>query len=279
MEVKVAEHAGYCYGVERAFKMIQKVSETFPGKICTLGPIIHNPQAVEALKKERGVSPVPDVSSVSEGALVIRTHGVPPEVIREAERKGLKVVDATCPFVATVQQVAKRLVEEGYYLIIEGERDHPEVVGILGYAGGKAKIVERPEDVERLEMLPNRVGVVVQTTQEVENLQRIALALVPRCKELRVYNTICSATKQRQAAARRLAEEVDLMLVVGGRNSGNTRRLFSVCAETGTRSLHIETAEEIDPSWFEGIHSVGVTAGASTPDFIVEEVVARLETL
>lgn len=278
MTITIADHSGYCYGVQRAFKLIAEAADRGEGNLYTLGPIIHNPQAVERLKEEKAVVPVSDLAEIPEGTVIIRTHGVPPEIIERAEAKGLDVVDCTCPFVEIVQRKAKALVGEGYGLFIVGEKSHPEVVGILGHADGCARIVEEAEEVQELSEIPDRIGVVVQTTQEVERLQRVISELLPKCRELKVHNTICRATEQRQSSARELAEEVDLMLVVGGRNSGNTRRLFSVCRDTSTPCFHIETAAEIDPAWLEGTHRVGITAGASTPDFIIEEVVRALES-
>ena len=279
MTITIADHAGYCYGVERAFKLVTEAADRGEEDLHTLGPIIHNPQAVDRLKEEKGVIPVTDLEEVPSGTVVIRSHGVPPEIIARAKEKGLQVVDCTCPFVKTVQRKANGLVKEGYRLFIVGERSHPEVVGILGHAGGDAMVIEDAEEVPDLPKASDRVGVVVQTTQEIERLQRIISALLPKCRELRVYNTICQATEQRQYAARELAGRVDLMLVVGGRNSGNTRRLLSVCQDANARCFHIETASEIEPGWLEGVEHVGLTAGASTPDFVIQEVLARLDAL
>jgi len=279
MTITIADHAGYCYGVERAFKLVVEAADKGAGNLYTLGPIIHNPQAVDRLKEEKGVVPVLDLEEIPEGTVVIRSHGVPPEVIERAKAKGLGVVDCTCPFVKTVQRKAYELVNEGYRLFIVGERSHPEVIGILGHADGDAHVVEDAEDVLALPEVPDRIGVVVQTTQEIERFQRVVSELLPRCRELKVHNTICRATEQRQSAARGLAGRVDLMLVVGGRNSGNTRRLLSVCRNTSARCFHIETAMEIEPGWLEGVEHVGITAGASTPDFIIQEVLRKLDAL
>jgi len=277
VKVIVAEYAGYCYGVERAFNIVEGEAKNSRDPITTLGPLIHNRQAIEALEKDFGVRSADSLEEVPGGKIVIRTHGVPPEVVEEASRRGLEVVDATCPFVRSAQKLARKLVEEGYNLVLLGERNHPEVIGVTAHAGGKAIVVEKPEDIDRYLPL-NRVGIVVQTTQQLDKLQELISRILPHCKDLKVQNTICYATTDRQSAARELARKLDTMVVVGGRHSGNTRRLVEVCKEQGARVFHVETAEELDPEDFRGKEVVGVTAGASTPDFIIREVVKRLES-
>ncbi|MCE5190492.1 MAG: 4-hydroxy-3-methylbut-2-enyl diphosphate reductase [Actinomycetia bacterium] len=276
MKVIVAEHAGICYGVERALRLAGEAADA-GGPVHTLGPLIHNPQAVQALR-DRGVAVASDVAEVPSGTLVIRSHGVDPAVIERADEAGLAVVDATCPFVSTAQRDAADLAAEGYTVVIVGDAEHPEVEGILAHAGGSALIVQRASDLP--ERLPcKRVGVVVQTTQSPSRLQEVVSALLGRVNELRVFNTICSATAHRQKAADELARTVDVMVVVGGRNSGNTTRLAEICRAVNPRVHHVETAEELDPAWFEGAHVVGVTAGASTPDEQIAGVIAAIEAL
>ena len=279
MKIEVTANAGYCYGVKRAFDIVSEVPRDARGEICTLGPIIHNPQAVEKLRKEHGVKPVDSLDRIcDEGTLVVRSHGLPPQVLEEARRRGLAIVDATCPHVAAAQDRARELVDDGYTLIIVGERNHPEVVGILAHAGGYGTVVEEPEELEGIGHL-KRAGLVVQTTQEVEKLREVAARLSTQCQELKIFNTICSATSDRQAAAGELAARADVMIVVGGKNSGNTRRLAHVCEREGKPAYHVESAVEIDSRWLAGADLVGVTAGASTPDFVLQEVVERLKEL
>jgi len=277
MKIEIAVHAGYCYGVKRAFDIVNEVPQD-TGGIYTLGPIIHNPQAVEKLSKRRGVRPVKSLDQIKGGTLVVRSHGLPPQILDEARRRGLTIVDATCSHVSAAQERARELVDEGYSLIILGETNHPEVVGILAHANAEGSVVEEPSDLDGLGRL-KRVGLVVQTTQEKEKLAEVAARLSTMCKELKIYNTICSATRDRQAAARELAGRADVMVVVGGKNSGNTRRLAHVCEAQGKATYHIEYASEIDPAWLEGAVLVGVTAGASTPGFVLRDVVSRLESL
>jgi len=276
VRVVIAQHAGICYGVERALKLAGEAADR-GGAVHTLGPLIHNPQAVQALK-DRGVFVASDVDEVSGGTLVIRSHGVDPAVIVAADEAGLEVIDATCPFVSTAQRHAADLTHEGYSVIIVGEAEHPEVEGILAHAGGVALIVQRASDLP--ERLPSkRVGVVVQTTQSASRLEEVVSALLSRVSELRVFNTICSATTKRQKAADELARTVDVMVVVGGRNSGNTTRLAEICRAVNARVHHVETSDELDSAWFTGAEVVGVTAGASTPDEQIRGVIDAIEAL
>ncbi len=276
MRVVIAQHAGICYGVERALKLAGEAADG-GGSVHTLGPLIHNPQAVQALK-DRGVFVASGVDEVAEGTLVIRSHGVDPAVIVAAGEAGLEVIDATCPFVSTAQRHAADLTQEGYSVVIVGEAEHPEVEGILAHAGGSALIVQHASDLP--ERLPSkRVGVVVQTTQSASRLEEVVSALLGRVSELRVFNTICSATTKRQIAADELARTADVMIVVGGRNSGNTTRLAEICRAVNVRVHHVETADELDSAWFAGAEVVGVTAGASTPDEQIRGVIDAIEAL
>jgi 4-hydroxy-3-methylbut-2-enyl diphosphate reductase len=275
MRVVVARHAGVCYGVERALKLANETA-ALGGPVASLGPLIHNPQAVAALE-EKGIGVASALDEVPTGSLIVRTHGVDPAVIADAESRGLTVVDATCPFVRAAHTCAADLLEGGYTIVIVGEADHPEVEGILAHAGGSAHIVQRAADLPV--RLGRRVGVVVQTTQPPALLQEVVTALLPRTAELRVCNTICSATAQRQTAAAELADEVDVIVVVGGHNSGNTTRLAEICAARNPRTHHVETADELEKVWFEGASVVGVTAGASTPDVQIRGVIDAIEAL
>ena len=276
-EVKLANHAGYCYGVERALKMAAEAVKAHPKPIYTLGPIIHNPQVVKSFIRD-GVTPVDDISEVDEGTMIIRTHGVDPFITKMAKKRGLKVIDATCPFVAKAQKRAGELVREGYRVVIIGERDHPEVVGILAHAGGQALVVESVEDLREARRA-KKIGIVVQTTQSLKKLREVLAAVSATASEVKVFNTICNATIHRQDAARELAKKADVMVVVGGKNSANTSRLVQICRETGTITYHLETAAELDPGWFAHAKVVGVTAGASTPERLLKEVAADIELI
>lgn len=276
MDIEIAKYSGYCYGVERAFKMVKIASSKKNGSIFTLGPIIHNKQAVERLMKDQGVGLVETLEEADHGTVVIRTHGVPPQIIDRAIGKGLEVVDATCPFVKKAQSYAKKLVKNGYELVIIGEKDHPEVIGIQAHAGGSAAIIESEDEARSVSRDPEKLGIVIQTTQEAEKVSRIIGLLSMKAKNIKIFNTICDATYYRQSAARELAKRVDMMLVIGGKHSGNTRRLYDICRKTGAMTHHIETAREVKKSWFHNVERLGITAGASTPDFILREVIQKI---
>lgn len=298
MEVIRAKRAGACYGVQRALDMADEVIAD-GGRAYTLGPLIHNPQVVADLAA-RGAEAVDSVEEIrweraadadapAEGAataagdapaVVIRSHGVTPQVLAAVEDRGFTVVDATCPHVSRAQHAAAELAGEGCRVIVVGEAGHPEVEGLRAWAeeaGGKVDVVAAPEEIP--EGLYDPVGVVAQTTQRRENLEAVVAALREAGLEPIVKNTICSATRQRQEAAADLASAVDAMVVIGGRNSSNTTRLAEVCALTCPRTFHIESADELDPAAFAGCRRVGVTAGASTPENQIAAVEAFLRTL
>jgi 4-hydroxy-3-methylbut-2-enyl diphosphate reductase len=277
-EIVIARYAGYCYGVERALRLTEDALASAERPVATLGPIIHNPSVVDALAA-RGVDVVDEVDQTAGGTLVVRTHGVAPEVLAAAHGRRVNVVDATCPFVAVAQRKARALHEAGYTVVILGEHDHPEVVGLQGFAGGEAIVVADPDDVPRDRLKGRKVGVVVQTTQARDALARLAATLAPLARELLVYNTVCDATEKRQSAACELAAQVDVVIVVGGRNSANTMRLVQLCRGIEARTHHIETAKELRGEWVAGARRVGVTAGASTPDDEIEATVGRLRRL
>jgi len=276
VNIEVAEHAGACYGVNRALRIAgEHVGAA--GAVYTLGPLIHNPQVVADLARS-GILPVEDPDDVDAPAtLVIRSHGVSPDVIDRARARGLSVSDATCPHVARAQRAAASMRAEGRLCVVVGEAGHPEVEGIVGHAGSDAIVVGGASELPS--SLPRLVGVVVQTTQTHEALDEVVSALSERGCDLRVEDTICLATKERQDAAAALARRVDAMVVVGGRNSGNTRRLRDICRTHCARTYHVETADELRVAWFDGCDVVGVTAGASTPPSQIASVQRRLSEL
>ncbi len=274
MKIILAKRAGFCFGVKRAtqmaFEAAGKDQKTF-----TLGPIIHSPQVVQKLE-EMGVGVVKDLSGVADGTVIIRSHGVLASEMEEAQQKQLEIVDATCPFVKKAQEHVKYLSEAGYDVLVVGDADHPEVQGIVSYGTDKVYVVASGEQVKKLPKM-SKMGVVAQTTQSFDNLKSVVTECLRRGGEVRVFNTICDATAVRQQEATELAHQVDCMIVIGGFNSANTRRLAEICTEIQSRTYHIETANEIDCSWFQGVETVGVTAGASTPKWIIDEVLERLE--
>lgn len=270
MEIRIAENCGFCYGVKRAVNMAQDTSDQLE-RSYTLGPIIHNPQVVSNLE-EHGVYAVDSLDEIPGGTVIIRSHGVGPAVYEEATDKGLKVVDATCPHVKKAQQDAKSVIDSGMSLVILGEKKHPEVISINLWAQNKGIVIETEEEAKILPFVEKR-GVVVQTTFSQFKFQSIIDILEEKTQNLKVFKTICTATQERQNSAVELAKTVDLMIVVGGKNSGNTNRLAEVCRDVGCTTYHIETAAELQLDWFNHVQTVGVTAGASTPDWIIKEVI------
>lgn len=277
VQICVSESAGFCWGVERALRLAKEAAASAPSPIHTLGPLIHNPSVIASLA-EQGIEVVDTPSAKGDGTIIIRSHGVPLETMAELAGRDLTVIDATCTFVKAAQEKAARLREEGYFVVVLGEPAHPEVLGIRSYAGPDSLVVQGPADLP-LELPSRRVGVVVQTTQSQERLTSLVAALAPRVRELRIHNTICHATEERQQAAVAMASTVDLVVVVGGRNSGNTSRLAELCSAVQPRTHHIEEAEEILAEWFSGVRTAGVTAGASTPPEQIEAVVGRLKEM
>ena len=277
MEIFLAKSAGFCFGVKRATQMAFEAANTHE-HICSLGPVIHSPQVVKKLS-ERGVKVVKDVEEISSEVVIVRSHGVTAEEMDKIQLSRLKIVDATCPFVKKAQEYALRLSEEGYTVVIVGEFEHPEVQGIISYSNGA--IVHVVSNARQAQDLPKmrKVGIVAQTTQLYKNLREIMDVCLTKSQELRIFNTICDATSVRQNEAREIARMVEVMFVIGGHSSANTSRLASICKEIQPQTWHIETADEIDPSWFKGVEKVGVTAGASTPRWLIEEVVSRIGEL
>lgn len=278
LEVILAESAGFCYGVNRALNTVLDAAKSHQKPMFTLGPLIHNPQVIERLESQ-GVKSVSDISEVSAGSvLVMPSHGVSESIVEQARSAGIEIVDATCPYVSKVHRVAETLTKGGYQVVILGDKGHTEVKGILSTAGDDAVVVSDASELACVK-LKNKVGIVAQTTQTRDRYQALVAEVSGRVYEVRAYNTICNATSDRQRAALDVAEHVDVMLVVGGRNSANTRRLTEICAQSGVPTHHVEVAGEIDGAWFEGAEKVGITAGASTPDWIVQEVIRKVEGL
>lgn len=273
MRLFIATEAGACFGVNRALDMVEALSHKIHGSIHTLGPLIHNPQVVDKLSRQ-GVSVINSAEEVRGDAVVLRTHGVTPEEEEEAKKSHDIVIDATCPFVIRAHKAAETLKAQGYQVLVFGELGHAEVLGTLGHAPG-AVCIETTHDIDAIP-LKKKVGVVVQTTQAQARLAEIVSYLVVRVDELRVFNTICEATEKRQHAANILSKRVDAMIVIGGKNSANTTRLAEICRAYCARTYHIERPEELDMAQFSEDMDVGITAGASTPQYQIDEVCAYL---
>jgi 4-hydroxy-3-methylbut-2-enyl diphosphate reductase len=278
MQVLLADEYGFCFGVERAVEMVEEALKE-GDQVRGLGPLIHNDQEMERLGK-RGVTTINEPVQIKRGeTAVIRAHGVTPEVQRELEEKASKVVDATCPFVTRVQKLASRAANENRHVIVVGNPDHPEMIGVKGYAPEHAFVVQDASEIADLPALNNPL-VVSQTTIKLKTFLETAEAVRAKAiGETQVVNTICSATRDRQDAARALAGMVDAFYIIGGNHSSNSRKLLSVCKEQCEKSFLIETPEEIKAEDLRGAERVGVTAGASTPNWLIEQVVKRLEEI
>ncbi len=276
MEILVAKTAGFCFGVKRAVNIAFNVSRKKRKGVYTLGPIIHNPQVVERLK-EKGIVPIEEIKK-KKGikALIIRTHGIPRYLSEEILSTGCEIIDATCPFVKKAQYYAKLLKEEGYQVVILGEKEHPEVIGLKSYASDDVIVVDGSRPLPRLK---SKVGIVVQTTQPLAALKRLLSYALEYAKEIKVYNTICNSTALRLKETEYMARKVDVMVVVGGRNSANTTQLAILCKSLSVATYHIETPREIKDKWFKGARKVGITAGASTPGWIIREVEKRIRNI
>ncbi len=272
-EVMLIAHSGFCSGVRRAVELaLQAAKER--GKVYSLGPIIHNSQVIEKLRKE-GVEVIENPNQIEKGTVIIRSHGVPPSIIYLCRKKHFDIIDATCPTVKRAQNVAQLLQSDGYMVIIVGDRNHYEVKSLLEFAGRRARIVENPEELK--EIKEKKLGILSQTTQSVENFCKVVGRAAVVAEEIKAFNTICEAMQSRQEETAILSRQVDVMFIVGGAESANTRRLSCISREAGCQTYQIEKASEIEYSWFSGKKKLGVSAGASTPDWIIEEVLCKLK--
>jgi 4-hydroxy-3-methylbut-2-enyl diphosphate reductase len=275
MKINIAKKAGFCFGVKRAIDITFNLAKEDNKGLYTYGPLIHNPQVVEELR-QKGVKTVDDLTSPDIRTIIIRTHGVSPEVYAETNKMGYNVIDATCPFVKKAQNFAQILNDEGYQVLIIGDKEHPEVQGLIGFAGGHAVVADSPDN---LPALKNKVGIIVQTTQPFDTFRNIVLQVINAVREVKIYNTICDFTAQRVKETRELAKKVELMVIVGGKNSSNTNQLVKLSKDVCAKVYHVETADEIKEEWFQGIENVGITGGASTPQWIIDDAVNKIREI
>lgn len=276
MEIITAKTAGFCFGVKRAIDIAFKIAEEKRKGVYTLGPIIHNPQVVEKLR-DKGIIPIDNIKTKKDiTALIIRTHGIPSKLSKEISFRGCEIIDATCPFVKKAQYYAKLLSEEGYQVVILGEKNHPEVRSLMSYADARALVVDGKSPLPKLK---SRVGIVVQTTQPLEALKKVISGAIEHAKEIKVYNTICNSTALRLKETETMAGMVDVMFVVGGKNSANTTQLTNLCKSLSVPTYHIETSAEIKKEWIRRAKKIGITAGASTPRWIIKEVEKRIRDI
>jgi 4-hydroxy-3-methylbut-2-enyl diphosphate reductase len=277
MEIIVARTAGFCMGVKRAIEMAHTAAQKEGGMIYTHGPLIHNPQELERLRLD-GIIPLDEAEPKPDSVVVIRAHGVGTAVIVQLEDKALKVVDATCPKVSDIQERIWQFSRVGYTVVIVGDPKHPEVVGLVGHADGPTVVIRTPEEVENLPAV-EKIVLVSQTTQDEDKYNAIKERFLKRYPEGRALSTICSSARSRQAEVRQLVQEVDVMVIVGGKHSANTKRLYAISCDAGVESYHIESADELPLEKLRGKESVAIVAGASTPDWVIKQVAETLETL
>lgn len=272
MKIELAENYGFCFGVKRAIKIAEENKNS-----STYGPLIHNSKEIERLEKDFKVGLTDNHKSFASGdKAVIRTHGIPKNELEELKANSVNVVDATCPYVTKPQQICQEMSEAGYEIIIFGDEAHPEIKGVKSYATHGARVVTSPKDLENLK-LKEKIALVAQTTRRVEDYMEVANYLIPRYKEVRVFNTICNATFENQEAVQKISKKADIMIVIGGKNSSNTKQLYSIAKEYCKDSYHIEDEKDLDYSWFDNKVFCGISAGASTPDWIIQKVVDAIE--
>lgn len=278
MRIEKASKTGFCFGVRQAINILGKVAQE-RGGIETLGAVVHNEQVLKKLA-DIGVRVAGDVNNIQGNTVVTSSHGVSPELEERIRARNIEIISTTCPFVRRAQMVARRLAEAGFFVVVFGDENHPEVKGILGWTKGKGIATKDEKAITALDTIPRRLGILSQTTQIPARFARFARSIIDfaltKDSEIRIIDTICHDIRERQAAALELARKVDLMLVIGGRNSANTNHLAELCA-AATETRRIETAAEIQPSWLKGKNSIGITAGASTAEDTVNEVLRRLK--
>ncbi len=270
MEIRLAKSYGFCFGVKRAIKIAEQTKNSK-----TLGPLIHNKKEIDRLKNEFKVDLIEDIDKVNKDeTIIIRTHGIAKNRLRDLQKKTKNIIDATCPYVTKPQQIVEKMSEEGYSIVIFGDKNHPEIKGVMSYA--KDPIVVLNVDELESKKLKEKVATVAQTTRKFEEYQKIINYLMQRCKEVRVFNTICNATFENQDAARELSKEVDIMIVIGGKNSSNTKQLYRICKENCKDSYLIEDENELNRDWFKNKKICGISAGASTPNWIIQKVIDKI---
>lgn len=279
MEIIVAKSAGFCFGVNNAVKLVNELIETEKCGIYTYGPIIHNDQVVEQLSS-KGVQKIEDLNDVIAGRhIVIRAHGVAPEIYDIIKSKGLKINDATCPYVKKIHNLVNEKCNEGYEVIIVGDKDHPEVVGIKGWCGNKASVINYIEDVDKLEIKGDKICVVAQTTLSKQKWEKIIEYLENKFSGIIKFDTICNATSRRQSEVFDISRNVDMMIIIGGKSSSNTQKLYEISLKNCPKTYKVETSGELPPVDIKKIKKIGISAGASTPDWVIEEVIKKMSDL
>jgi 4-hydroxy-3-methylbut-2-en-1-yl diphosphate reductase len=276
VKINLAKTAGFCFGVRRAIKMALKTSRTNTD-VQMLGDIVHNEHVVKEIN-EAGIRVAESMEAIQGGTLLLRAHGAVPEVYEKAQAKNLRVVDATCPLVTEIHKAARDLELEGYRLVVIGDHNHDEVIGICAQVKD-AVVFAHPSEVTSFNDRFRKVGVVVQSTQDIDNVRQIVFELLLKCQEMKFINTICKPTTDHQEEIRRMPQENDVMIIVGSFTSANTKRLTEISRELNPRTYQVQSAEGIQGAWLTGAKNIGVSAGASTPDRIIDSVVERIRQL
>ncbi|MBZ7987282.1 4-hydroxy-3-methylbut-2-enyl diphosphate reductase [Campylobacter canadensis] len=272
MQIKLASSYGFCFGVKRAIKQAEKTKDA-----ATIGPLIHNNDEIKRLKSDFNVSTLENISELSnESKAIIRTHGITKSDLELLKKSNRQIIDATCPFVKKPQEIVEKMSNEGYEIVIFGDKNHPEVKSVRSYASTNTYVVLDEEELKDV-LIKNKVVLVSQTTKKVENFMKIANYLIANVKEVRIFNTICDATFKNQEAVRQLSKESDVMIIIGGKSSSNTKQLYVIAKENCNDSYLIENESEIDYSWFNNKTLCGISAGASTPNWIIEKVIEKIK--
>lgn len=274
MQIKLSKSYGFCFGVKRAIKIAEKSPDAI-----TSGPLIHNTQEINRLKSEFNVSTAHNINEIkNKNKVIIRTHGIPKQDLKELQDNNAQVTDATCPYVTKPQQICEDMSKKGYQIIVFGDIAHPEVKSVMSYSTTKPVVVTNTKELEN-QYIKSRVAIVSQTTKKHEDFSKVVTYLTRKCKEVRVFNTICNATFDNQDAVYDLSLEADVMIIIGGKNSSNTKQLHSISRDNCPDSYHIESPDEIEKEWFSDKKLCGVSAGASTPEWIIQNIVNKIKEI
>ncbi|MCZ6156539.1 4-hydroxy-3-methylbut-2-enyl diphosphate reductase [Campylobacter ureolyticus] len=274
MKIELADSYGFCFGVKRAIRIAENTKDS-----ATYGELIHNAEEINRLKEHFNVKTLNTMQDLeNENSIIIRTHGVTKKDLDAFKSQNKKIIDATCPFVSKPQNIVEKMSKDGYDIVIFGDKNHPEVKGIMSYALKNVFVVLNTDELMN-KKISNKVAVVSQTTKKVEEFTKIVSFLITRSKEVRVFNTICNATLENQKAVEKLAKKADVMIIIGGKNSSNTKQLYLISKQICSDSYHIENESELEKEWFKGKNLCGISAGASTPDWIIANVSNKIREL
>ena len=275
MKIEKARSYGFCFGVKRAVEIAEESKDAV-----TLGPLIHNPLEIERLAKNYNVKYIDTLEDIDENIkrVIVRTHGIPKEKLKKLKEKNVEIIDATCPFVKKPQEIVEEMSKRGYDIVIFGDKNHPEIQGVMSYSiHNRVYVVLTPKELKNIK-LKEHIATVAQTTRKIENYLEIADYLIKNYKEVRVFNTICNATYENQIAVKLLAKKADIMIIIGGKNSSNTKQLYNIAKEF-CESYLVESEEELKKEWFDGKAHCGISAGASTPEWLVEKIISKIKEM